>query len=109
MTRKLIGVATFAKMASEVLELPAIGTITGFGVNITVIPVGTLLLDSWTLPVKVLMLVTVITSEPDHPAGIDRDEAAALMLKSARTGVIIRSAQVPVKAKLLVSPLYDAR
>lgn len=107
-TMKLIGVATFAKMASDVLELPAVGTITGFGVNITVIPVGTLLLDSVTLPVKVLMLATVITSEPDPPAGIDRDEAAAAMLKSAGTGEIVRSAQVPVNRLLLVSPLYDA-
>ena len=104
LTLKVMGVGTPAKIAMDTFELPPVGSITGLGMKITVIPVGTLLLDRVTLPVKP-MLATVMTSEPDPPAGIDRDDAEALRLKSAPT---VRVAQLPVAALLFASPLYDA-
>jgi hypothetical protein len=95
------------KMTKDVLELPPTVIITGLGTNITVTPVGTGLLERVTLPVKVPILATVSTSDADDPAGIERDDDAAVMLKSEMV-VIVRFAHVPVNALLLASPPYDA-
>jgi hypothetical protein len=66
--------------------------------------VGTGLLESETLPVKVPILATVRTSEADDPAGIKRDDDAAVRLKSDMP-LTVRVAQVPVNGLLLASPL----
>ena len=95
-----------AKMVmTDGIEVPTVVMTTGLGTNITVTPDSTALLVRATLPVKVLRLATVRTSEPDPPAGIAMDEAAAVRLKSGATVVTVRLAHVPVKALLLASPL----
>jgi hypothetical protein len=93
------------KMTKEVLELPPTVTTTGLGTNITVTPVGTGLLERVTLPVKVPILATVRTSEADDPAGITRDDAWAVRLKSGVMVVTITLTHVPVNRLLLASPL----
>jgi hypothetical protein len=96
------------KMTKEVLELPPTVTTTGLGTNITVTPVGTGLLERVTLPVKVPILVTVRTSDPDDAHGITRDDAWAVSVK-LNILVTVRLAHVPGNRLLLASPLYDAK
>jgi hypothetical protein len=93
------------KMTKDVLELPPTVITTGLGTNITVTPVGMGLLERVTLPVKVPILATVMTSEADDPAGIERDDDAAVRLKSGVMVVTITLAHVPVNRLLLASPL----
>ena len=63
----------------DVLDAPAT---VGLGTKITATPEGTMLLARVTLPVKPPRLVTVRRSDAEDPAGIDKDVAAALKLKS---------------------------
>jgi hypothetical protein len=94
------------KMTKDVLELPPTVITTGLlGTNITVTPVGTGLLERVTLPVKVPILAMVSTSDAEDPAGITRDDAAAVRLKSGVMVVTITLAHVPVNRLLLASPL----
>jgi hypothetical protein len=104
-TVKIVPAGTPAKkITKDVLELPPTVITTGLGTNITVTPAGTGLLERVTLPVKVPILATVRTSDADDPAGIERDDVAAVMLKSEMV-VIVRFAHVPVNGLLLASPL----
>jgi hypothetical protein len=80
---KLVPAGTPTKtVMKELLEPPAVDIVTGLGWNITVTPEGTAPLERVTLPVKVPILATVRTSDPDDPDGIVREDAAAVRLKS---------------------------
>ena len=75
------------------------------GVQITIKPEGgETEAASMTVPVKVPILATVMRSEPDPPAGIERDDAAALRLKGEIV-TTVRFAHVPMAGLLLESPL----
>jgi hypothetical protein len=71
--------------------------------------VGTGLLERVTLPVKVPILVTVRTSDPDDPHGITRDDAWAVSVKLNILVTVRLAHTVLVDGLLLASPLYDAK
>ena len=80
---KLVPAGTPAKtLIVDVSEDPALVIVTGLCTNITVTPEGTLPFERVTLPVKLPRLVTVRTSDLEDPAGIERDDVAAVRLKS---------------------------
>ena len=80
---KLVPAMLPTKMFIEDLTIPPREVIvTGSGTNRTATPDGTLLFVSATFPVKPPMPVMVRVPEVEDPAGIERDDAAAVILKS---------------------------
>ena len=78
----LVPAWTFPKMVTRDVIDPPLLTPIGLGANVTETPVGTIPLVRATLPVKPPRLDTVSRSDPELPAGIDREDAVAVRLKS---------------------------
>jgi len=104
---KLVPAATVGLMETCIDGLAdpaAVVIVAGLGTNFTVTPGGTALLVSVTSPVKAPRLVTVRTSWPVPPDGMETDFDAGVRLKS----LTVNGSHALVTALLLPSPLYIA-